>query len=132
MRRRDGDGAGTADVPVKNPFSLLAASKFALLFAGVQLLLKLGQRHLPQSGIYAVAAVAGLTDVDAITASMAERARTTPGEVGLAATAILVACVANTLVKTAMAVGMGRRLGRRVVFGAVAAIGAGALAHFVR
>ncbi len=133
LRRRvgDGDGAGTADVPVKNPFSLLAASKFALLFAGVQLLLKLGQQHLPQTGIYAVAALAGLTDVDAITASMAERARAEPTECELAATAILVACLSNTAVKTAMAVGMGRGLGWRVVAGAAALVAAGAFAWLV-
>lgn len=128
-------GAATSDgmpsVPMKNPFSLLAASKFAALFAAVLLLLKLGQQHLPQSGVYAVAALAGLTDVDAITASMAERARAVPADVGVAATAILVACLSNTAVKTGMAVGMGRGLARTVVVGAVVAVAAGLAALLV-
>jgi uncharacterized membrane protein (DUF4010 family) len=127
MRSRDGGGAdGLPAVPMKNPFSLLAASKFAALFAVVQLLLKLGQQHLPQSGVYAVAALAGLTDVDAITVSMGERVRGAPADAGIAATAILVACLSNTVVKTGMAIGMGRGLARTVVVGAVAAVAAGA------
>ena len=105
----------TAAVPIKNPFSLLAAGKFALLFAVVQLLLKLGQEYLPQSGIYAVAALAGLTDVDAVTLSMAERARLLPTDTGIAVIAIAVASASNTVVKAGMAAGMGRHLGRFVV-----------------
>ncbi|MBM3962949.1 MAG: DUF4010 domain-containing protein [Planctomycetes bacterium] len=77
---------GLPAVPEKNPFSLLVASKFAALFAVVQLLLKLGQQHLPQSGVYAVAALADLTDVDAITVSMGERVRAAPADVDIAAT----------------------------------------------
>jgi uncharacterized membrane protein (DUF4010 family) len=127
MRSRDGGGAdGLPAVPMRNPFSLLAASKFAALFAVVQLLLKLGQQYLPQSGVYAVAALAGLTDVDAITVSMGERVRAAPADVGIAATAILVACLSNTAVKTCMAIGLGRGLARTVVVGAVAAVAAGA------
>jgi uncharacterized membrane protein (DUF4010 family) len=127
MRSHAGGGAdGLPAVPMKNPFSLLAASKFAALFAVVQLLLKLGQQHLPQSGVYAVAALAGLTDVDAITVSMGERVRGAPADAGIAATAILVACLSNTVVKTGMAIGMGRGLARTVVVGAVAAVAAGA------
>lgn len=132
MRARGGPVAdGTPAVPMKNPFSLLAASKFAALFAAVLLLLKLGQQHLPKAGVYAVAALAGLTDVDAITASMAERARAEPADVGIAATAILVACLSNTVVKAGIAVGMGRGLARTVVVGAVVAVAAGLLALLV-
>ncbi|MBL8755066.1 MAG: MgtC/SapB family protein [Planctomycetes bacterium] len=104
-------------VPIKNPFSLVAAGKFAALFALVQLLLKLGQEHLPQSGIHAVAALAGLTDVDAITLSMAERARLVAADTDLAVTAIVVACASNTLVKAGIAIGSGRGLGRLVALG---------------
>ncbi len=125
LRRRDGAGGAAADVPVRNPFSLLAACRFAALFAFVLLLLKLAQQHLPQSGLYAVAALAGLTDVDAITASMAERTRAQPDDVGVAAMAVFVACVSNTAVKSALAVGLGRGLARRVVAGAVLAVAAG-------
>ena len=118
-------GEAAVAVPMKNPFSLLAASRFAALFAAVQLLLKLGQQHLPQSGIYAVAALAGLTDVDAITMSMAERARTAPADVQLAVVAIAIACFANTAVKAGFTVGLGKGLATRVVPAAVAVVAAG-------
>jgi len=118
-----------AVVPVKNPFSLWSACKFAALFAGVQLLLKLGQHHLPASGVYAVAAIAGLTDVDAITLSMAEQASASPGLVATAVTAILVAVVSNTLVKASIASVLGHRLSRPVWLGTVGILltGVGAL-----
>lgn len=117
----------SASVLVKNPFSLLAAGKFALLFAGVQLLLKLGQQHFPQSGILAVAALAGLTDVDAISVAMAERAATVPTDLGLAVVAIAVASASNTLVKAALAAGLGRGLARSVLPVSVGALVVGAV-----
>jgi uncharacterized membrane protein (DUF4010 family) len=75
---RGGSKDGTVakrDLNVQNPFSLTAAAKFAALFAGVLLAVKIVQEHFPPSGLYAVAALAGLTDVDAITLSMSEFAR---------------------------------------------------------
>ena len=64
--------AGKKGVNLQNPFSLTAAAKFAALFAVVLLAVKIVQAHFPPSGLYAVAAIAGLTDVDAITLSMSE------------------------------------------------------------
>jgi len=51
------------------------------------------------SGLYAVAALAELTDVDAITLSMSEFAQS--GEVRMAVIAIVIAALSNTLVKCA-------------------------------
>jgi uncharacterized membrane protein (DUF4010 family) len=88
-------------VPVKNPFSLWSAIQFALLFALVLLLVKLAEHYAPGQGLYWLAAVAGLTDVDAISLSLADYA--SRGEsVQLAATAIGIAILSNSLVKTAM------------------------------
>jgi uncharacterized membrane protein (DUF4010 family) len=88
-------------VPVNNPFSLWSAIQFALLFALVLLLVKLAEHYAPGQGLYWLAAVAGLTDVDAISLSLADYA--SRGEsVQLAATAIGIAILSNSLVKTAM------------------------------
>ena len=62
-------------VAVKNPFSLTAAAKFGALFAVILLAVKIVQETMPPSGLYAVAALSGLVDVDAITLSMAELAQ---------------------------------------------------------
>ncbi len=117
-----GDRGGAApSLPVKNPFSLRAGAKFALLFAAVQLLVKLAQQYLPPGGTYAVAALAGLTDVDAITLTMAQDARADPGAATTAVVAIVIACCANTAVKAGLATSAGRGM-TRIVWLAAAAI----------
>ena len=83
---------------VKNPFSLGEAVKFALLFAVVLLVVKLAQLHLPGSYLYAVAALAGSTDVDAITLSLAQLSGEKLAR-PVAALAILVAVWSNTALK---------------------------------
>lgn len=90
-----------ADVPVTNPFSLWSAIQFALLFALVLLLVKLAEHYAPGQGLYWLAALAGLTDVDAISLSLADYAGRSQA-VELAATAIGIAILSNSLVKTAM------------------------------
>ena len=96
-----GREASKADLIITNPFSLTQAVKFAALFAVVLLAVKIVQEHSDPSGLYAVAALAGLTDVDAITLSMAELART--GDDRVAVIAIVIAALSNTLVKFGMA-----------------------------
>lgn len=126
---RGTEASAAPDVPVKNPFSLVSAGKFALLFGVVQLLVKLAQQYVPGSGTYVVAAVAGLTDVDAITLAMAEQARSGgEGEMRVAVIAIVIAAFSNTLVKSGMAVGMGRGMTRVIVPAAVAVLLAGGAA----
>jgi uncharacterized membrane protein (DUF4010 family) len=94
--------AAEGDLKVTNPFSLTAAAKFAALFAVVLVAVKIAQENFPANGVYAVAAIAGLTDVDAITLSMAELAQS--GGVQVAVTAIVIAALVNTLVKCGIAV----------------------------
>ena len=85
LYRRGGETAGPQDVPLKNPFSLTAAVQFAVAFAAVLLLVKVIQLYVPGGGVYIVAALAGLTDVDAITLSMAEYAMANPPTVAATA-----------------------------------------------
>ena len=44
-----------------------SAIQFALLFAVVLVIVKLTREYAPPGGLYVVATIAGLTDVDAIT-----------------------------------------------------------------
>ena len=127
-RCRDSASSPVQRVPLQNPFSLLAAGKFAALFALVQLLLGIGREHFPGTGVYVIAALAGLTDVDAITLSMAERAHEGADATRLAVQAIVVATAANTLVKAALAAVLGRSLARPIAIGTAAVFAVGALA----
>ncbi len=116
------------EVGLKNPFRLTASIRFALFFALVLLLVELARRELPAGGLYAVAALAGLSDVDAITLSMSEQARG-GGSTQLAAGAIAVAALANTLVKCGLVAALGSRaLRQRIVLASALVVACGALA----
>jgi uncharacterized membrane protein (DUF4010 family) len=104
--RRDGTPKQHATgLKIANPFSLTEAAKFAAFFAVVLVAVKIAQDNFSESGVYAVAALAGLTDVDAITLSMADFAKS--GTAQVAVTAIVVAALVNTAVKCAIALFVG-------------------------
>ncbi len=126
LRRRARDDEPAAGVPLRNPFSLRAAARFAAFFALVLLVVKLVQTYAPGRGVYFVAALAGTTDVDAITLSMAQYART--GSAHVAVQAITVAALTNTLVKTVMvSVLADARLRRPMLAASALVLAAGAL-----
>jgi len=127
LRHRAGARELTAGVPLTNPFSLRAAAKFAAFFALVLLVVKIVQTYAPGRGVYYVAALAGTTDVDAITLSMAQYARSGSAEV--AVQAITVAALTNTVIKTAM-VGIlaDARLRRPMLAAAALVLAAGGVA----
>jgi uncharacterized membrane protein (DUF4010 family) len=117
---------------LRNPFSITAAAKFAVLFAAVLLLLKGMQLYFPRGGTYLVAALAGLTDVDAITLSMAKYAKT--NDPATAVTAIVLAALTNTLVKCGIVMALGDPALRRPLLlatGAIVLTGVGTMV-FVR
>jgi uncharacterized membrane protein (DUF4010 family) len=109
------------EVPLKNPFSLTEAIKFALFFAAVLLVVRLVELYAPGRGFYAVAALAGLTDVDAITLSMTKYAGES-GDTRTAALAIAVGALSNTLVKGGYVVALGAPPLRRQIMVATAVI----------
>jgi uncharacterized membrane protein (DUF4010 family) len=126
LRRRVRHDEPAAGVPLRNPFSLRAAARFAAFFALVLLVVKLVQTYAPGRGVYFVAALAGTTDVDAITLSMAQYART--GSTHVAVQAITVAALTNTLIKTVMvSVLADTRLRRPMLAASALVLGAGAL-----
>ena len=59
-----------AGVPLKNPFSLTSALKFALVFGVILLLVKWAGQSFSGRGIYVVSALGGSADPDAIALSM--------------------------------------------------------------
>ena len=127
LRRKGEDPAeGARHVELRNPFSLTSAVTFGLLFAAVLLVVAGVRRYFPGEGYYVVAALAGLTDVDAITLSMASLARDGGTDAATAAGAIVVAALANTLVKCGIIVGTAAvALRRRVVVVTLLVLAAG-------
>ena len=98
-----------------NPFELGEAVKFGLLFGVVTVAAKAAQAYLGEAGLYLAGALAGATDVDAISLSMANLAAATPESSSAAATTIVIAAISNTLVKTGMAVSIGAPALRRTL-----------------
>ena len=91
------------EVSVTNPFRLMPAVKFGLMLAAVLFLAKAAQLYLGNLGVYVASAAAGLTDVDAITLSMARLSlddqSENPVSLDTALAAILLAATVNTTVK---------------------------------
>lgn len=115
--------AGTIDV--HNPFELPLVLKFGALLTVISALSKILTGFAGQAGAYALAAVSGIADVDAITLSMAQLAK---GSLApeVAATAIAIVVTVNTISKgvIGMVVG-GNAVGVRLIFAATAALAAG-------
>jgi uncharacterized membrane protein (DUF4010 family) len=122
---RRAEKATVEQVEVSNPFELGNAIRFGLLFAVILLATKAAKQYLGDGGLYLASAIAGTTDVDALTLSTAEHAGT---EYVPAVIAIMIATVSNTIVKSGLALGIGgTALGKRafvigglVIGGAVA------------
>ena len=104
-----------------NPLALGSALQMAALFQAVLMLVHLARVTQGATGVFASAAVLGLTDVDALTLSMArDVARTISLET--AATAIAIGVLANTLLKTTIAMVFGSTPFRVIAAGALAAM----------
>src|SRR5512133_446563 len=114
-----------------NPFELARALGFALLFAVVLVGSKAAAIYLGNAGTYAAGLVAGTSDVDAITLSMAGLAGASVDPL-VAATTIFLGAGANTLVKGVLAAALGGwRFGRYVLTGQLLMLCAGILAMVV-
>ncbi len=121
--------ADSESLPLKNPLDFSTAIKFALFFAGIQWLVKFCSETFGDNGTYFAGAISGITDVDAITLSMAKMA--TRGEqYALAINTILLAALSNTLVKFIIVMTVGSVQLRKTAFIGFCAIFLTGLAYF--
>ena len=98
------DGNASKEISLKNPFSLGPAVKFALFFVGILFAAKIAKIYLGDNGIYLASLVSGLADVDAITLSIIEQVKNAQLMHGVGAIGISIAVVANSIVKSGIAV----------------------------
>lgn len=111
---------------VGNPLGLGVAVKFAALYALIDLLIKLAVSQEWSIGLLPLSFLSGLTDMDAISLSVAQSTRDGTVLLDLAVKAVVIAAVANSLLKAALAVslgGPGLRGRVALVLGATAATG---------
>lgn len=95
----DEEGAVHPDFTITNPLKLSTAIKFGLLYALVSIVVDIAQQFLGSSGVYLVSFVAGITDVNAITLSISRLASTIQLSLNVAAIAVIIAALVNTLAK---------------------------------
>jgi uncharacterized membrane protein (DUF4010 family) len=103
------------DMQITNPFELRPAITFGLLFGLILLIARAAQMYLGDTGVFISAFVSGLADVDAITLSMAELSGSGDITMSTAARAIIIAIMANTLVKGGIVFSSGSRSIRRAL-----------------
>jgi uncharacterized membrane protein (DUF4010 family) len=128
---RRGGGGDRPTLALQNPLELGVAFKLAAVIALILLLTKIVGNRFGEAGLYVLAAVSGIADVDALTLSMA-RLGGSGTSLTAAATAIGIAVAVNTAVKCMMAIVLGSAsLGIQVVVASIAAIAAGGIVHFL-
>lgn len=112
----------------RNPTELKTALVFAAIYALVLVLMTWGKQSLGNAGMFTIAALSGVADMDAITLSSAGLVARGDLGVSVAVRAILIAAVVNTLFKLAMAWSIGgARLGRQIALYFAAPLVLGAL-----
>jgi uncharacterized membrane protein (DUF4010 family) len=97
-RRLDPGATAVAPQDSKNPLELSAAFLFALLFLAMLVITHLALTYLGKGGVFGLAAIMGVTDVDPFILGITQSAGTsTP--VALGASAIAIAASSNNAVK---------------------------------
>lgn len=116
----------SSDLEFSNPFDLSAALKFGLLYAVILLITRSAQIYSGETGVLVSSFISGLADVDAITLSMSELSRSGGLSLDIASQAIVIAAMANTLVKGGIVLSMGAAALRKALWpGLLLIVGAG-------
>ncbi len=113
-----------ADVDLRSPLDLKSVAQFALLLAGVTIAARLMARFFGDAGLTALAATAGIADVDPVAAAVGGLV---PDQLDphVGAGAILLAAAVNSASKTSIAALAGSR-GFALLYGAVSLVSIGA------
>jgi len=87
-----------------NPFDLVSAIKFGLLYAVILIIARAAQLYFGDTGVYISSLLSGLADVDAITISLAQLSDVGTVSMTVAAQSIVIATIANTIAKGAIVI----------------------------
>jgi uncharacterized membrane protein (DUF4010 family) len=123
--RKNGDSRVGGFAPVSNPLDLKTALFFGVVLVLVILLGKAAIHYFGETGLYLLALVSGIADVDAINLTLSRMSMTDLSP-DVAVLAIVIASSSNTLVKAGLAVfAGGSGLGMRVFLPLLVTAGAG-------
>jgi len=122
-----GAGPVAREFEPKNPLELRAALFFAVLFLAMLIATHLVVTYLGKAGVYSLAAVMGVADVDPFIMGMTQAGGASTS-LSVAAAAILIAAASNNLVKGIYAYSMSDSKTRVQSFSLLAALAAAGLA----
>ena len=114
---------------LKNPLGLGIAIKFALIYGIISVLVKVFMNSDLSEGLLALSFLSGLTDLDAIALSITNNLKEGIVSADLAAKAVIVAAIANTLLKAGLVFSLGSTQLRKhiaIALGATVLAGVGA------
>ena len=94
--------AQEANLPLGKPLEMTTAIIFGILYVGIVLVISYANDYFGDEGIYITSGIAGASDVDAISISISKMS-TTSISVITAQNAIIIATLANTIAKFAIA-----------------------------
>ncbi|MBL7997243.1 MAG: MgtC/SapB family protein [Candidatus Kapabacteria bacterium] len=117
--------ATTDDVEIVSRLGLASALQFGVVYVAIKLAVVFAKEYVGNAGVYAAGALSGITDVDAITISMAQSAGASI-EFTVAVATIILATMFNTLVKAVISSTRGSKEVRRLTqlgFGAIVCAG---------
>lgn len=95
------------NIEFKNPFDLKEALVMGVVFGATLALITLSNRYVGDMGVYAVALISGIADVDAIILSLSSLAKNGLNP-STAQYGILIAIISNTLAKAALVLFFGK------------------------
>jgi uncharacterized membrane protein (DUF4010 family) len=102
-------------VELSNPLRLKTAITFGLVFAVVLVAVEAANEYFGSAGVYVASILAGITDVDSITLSVSNLSLKGLLDERVAAIAIILATIMNTIAKSVMAIVLGTPRLRRLV-----------------
>jgi uncharacterized membrane protein (DUF4010 family) len=106
QRARARTGSGTTS-ELANPLQLSTALIFALLFVAVSMLATVAQLYWGRAGVFALAGIVGVTDIDPFVLSLAQGGAGTIG-LSTAAIAIVLATSSNNVLKAVYTIAFSR------------------------
>lgn len=109
-------GKEETNIPdLKNPLGLGIAIKFALIYGIISILVKICVNSDLSDELLALSFISGLTDMDAIALTMTNNLKDGILNPELATKSIIIAAIANTLLKAGLAIGLGSKQLRKYI-----------------
>jgi uncharacterized membrane protein (DUF4010 family) len=123
----DGEPAQTPQLKFINPFELMEVLRFGLLLAVVSVASVLARQYYGAAGLYSLAALSGLADVDAMTLAAARL----PDALPLPAEVVLITVTVNQIAKAIYAwTAGGGAIGKLTLAGMIAGLSTAAMVWF--